>query len=90
MTPTPKRKKRRKNYYFTQVHEDAIVQYTLTEDRQIRTQLYVELIQPALSEMVDKITYTYKFTSLPKNAKRILGTFMERDRNMGQGNLKTE
>ena len=65
MTPTPKRKKRRKNYYFTQVHEDAIVQYTLTEDRQIRTQLYVELIQPALSEMVDKITYTYKFTSLP-------------------------
>tara|TARA_B100000035_G_C21033558_1_gene569675 strand:- start:1027 stop:1623 length:597 start_codon:yes stop_codon:yes gene_type:complete len=27
--------------------------------------LYVEFIQPAFSEMVDKIIYTYKFTNLP-------------------------
>jgi DNA-directed RNA polymerase specialized sigma subunit len=56
---------RRKNYYFTKVHEDAIIEYVATEDRTLRSELYIEYIQPALGEMVDKITYTYKFTSLP-------------------------
>ena len=36
-----------------------------TNDKKKRTELYTELIQPALSEMVDKIIYTYKFSSLP-------------------------
>jgi len=57
--------RRKKNYYFTKVHEDAIIQYVASEDQKERTILYVELIGPALDEMVDKITYTYKFTSLP-------------------------
>lgn len=63
--PKRKRRKRTKNYYFTHVHEEAIIAYTKTEDNTIRTKLYVNLIQPAFSEMVDKITYTYKFTTLP-------------------------
>ena len=54
-----------KRHYFTQVHEDAIVQYANTESVKVRTQLYIDLIQPALDEMVDKIVFTYKFTSLP-------------------------
>jgi len=61
----PKTTKKKKNYYFTQVHEDAIIQYASIDDRGIRTQLYVEYIGPAFSEMVDKIIYTYKFTTLP-------------------------
>jgi len=52
-------------HYFTKVHEDAIVQYVATSDIKVRTQLYVDLIGPAFSEMVDKIVYTYKFTTLP-------------------------
>jgi len=60
-----KRKKRTKNYYFTKVHENAIVEYTKTDDNKIRTRLYVDFIQPAFHEMVEKITYTYKFTTLP-------------------------
>ena len=59
------RRKRTKNYYFTKVHEEAIIKYTNTEDNKIRTELYIEYIQPAFHEMVEKITYTYKFTSLP-------------------------
>ena len=59
----PKAKK--KNLYFTQAHEDAIVQYANTDDIKIRTQLYIDFIEPAFSEMVDKIIYTYKFTNLP-------------------------
>jgi hypothetical protein len=58
-------KKRNKNYYFTKVHENAIVEYAKTEDRQRRTELYENLIQPAFDQMVDKIVYTYRFTSLP-------------------------
>ena len=65
----PKKKKRsrrsKKNHYFTQVHEDAIVKYASTNDLGLRTQLYIEYIQPAFDQMVDKIIYTYRFTSLP-------------------------
>jgi hypothetical protein len=60
-----RRKRRKKNHYFTQVHEDAIVQYTKTSCIQERTELYVNWIGPALNEMVDKIVLTYKFTNLP-------------------------
>ena len=59
------KRKRNKNHYFTKVHENAIVEYASTDDRATRTDLYVEFIGPAFSEMVDKIIYTYKFTSLP-------------------------
>jgi len=64
-TPPKKRKKRNKNYYFTQEHEDAIVRYSNTNCIRERTELYVNWIQPAFNEMVDKIVFTYKFTNLP-------------------------
>ena len=54
----PRKKKRRsksKNHYFTQVHEDAIVKYASTSDRELRAKLYIEYIQPAFDQMVDKI-----------------------------------
>jgi len=60
-----KKKKNKKNYYFTQVHEDAIVKYANTMDRELRSKLYIEYIQPAFDQMVDKIIYTYRFTTLP-------------------------
>ena len=60
-----KRRKKRSNYYFTQDHEDAIVQYALSVDKKEKEQIYSEYIGPVFNEMVDKIVYTYKFTSLP-------------------------
>tara|TARA_B100000131_G_scaffold309397_1_gene339819 strand:- start:275 stop:1000 length:726 start_codon:yes stop_codon:yes gene_type:complete len=69
-TKKPKRRRRRskyktkKNHYFTQVHEDAIIEYVATDDRDRRNVLYRDFIGPAFSEMVEKITFTYKFTSL--------------------------
>ena len=66
MTNTPtKRRRRRKNDYFTKDHEIAIINYASTQDRAIRTDLYITLIEPAFGEMVDKIVYTYKFNNLP-------------------------
>ena len=61
----PKRIKKKKRQYFTQVHEDAILKYTASDDMKERTELYVHFIGPAFNEMVDKIVYTYKFTTLP-------------------------
>ncbi len=58
-------RKKTSNYYFTSVHEDAIVKYCSTESREEREKLYIQFIQPAFSEMVDKIIYTYKFTNIP-------------------------
>ena len=51
--------------YFTQVHEDAILRYCTTEDRAEKEFLYEKWIQPAFNQMVDKIVFSYKFTSLP-------------------------
>ena len=60
-----KRRPRQKNNYFTKVHENAIIEYASTSDNVIRTQLYVQFIEPAFCQMVDKIVYTYKFNNLP-------------------------
>ncbi len=51
--------------YFTQVHEDAIVNYCSIECFKTKEKLYRDLIQPVFSQMVDKIVFTYRFTSLP-------------------------
>jgi len=57
-------KRKSKRHYFTKDTENAILEYCNTMDNVIRTKLYVEHIQPAFDELVDKIVYTYKFTSL--------------------------
>jgi len=62
---TIQKKKKKSKLYFTKIHEDAIVKYAISEDKAEKTKLYVELINPAFNEMVDKIVYTYKFTTLP-------------------------
>ena len=59
------RRKRTKNFYFTQVHEDAIVKYTQASLKSDKEELYRSYIGPVFNEMVDKIVYTYKFTTLP-------------------------
>jgi hypothetical protein len=58
------KKTKNKKYYFTKDTEAAIVKYCSTEENSIRTKLYVEEIQPAFNDLVDKIVYTYKFTNL--------------------------
>ena len=59
------KKRSNKNRYFTKVHEEAIIKYASTDDRTVRTELYIELIGPCFDELVDKIVYTYKFNTLP-------------------------
>ena len=61
----PKQKnKKSKRHYFTGETEQAIIDYCSTDELSERTRLYIEHIQPAFNELVDKIVYTYKFTSL--------------------------
>lgn len=51
--------------YFTVEHEKAILEYVAISDRDRRTVLYESLIGPVFDEMVDKIVFSYNFTSLP-------------------------
>jgi hypothetical protein len=51
--------------YFTQDHEDAILKFCTSEDRAEKEKLYIDWIQPAFNQMVDKIVFSYKFTNLP-------------------------
>jgi len=60
----PKKNKTKSNYYFTEITEKAIVDYCKPENLSRRSELYVKHIQPAFDELVNKIVYTYKFTSL--------------------------
>ena len=62
---TKKRRPRTKNHYFTKAHENAIIKYSQSCDNKVRTQLYIDFIQPAFHEMVEKIIFTYKFNTLP-------------------------
>jgi hypothetical protein len=61
------RKRSKKNHYFTKVHEQAIIDYCncKSDESKERNRLYKEFIGPVFDEMVDKIVYTYKFTTLP-------------------------
>ena len=66
--PVKRRRRRRsrtKNHYFTHEHEEAIIRYAQTKCVRERTELYIKWIEPAFNQMVDKIVFTYKFTSLP-------------------------
>ena len=58
-------KRRRKTSYFTKVHEQAIIDYNNSTDLDEREHLYSTMIGPVFSEMVDKIVFTYRFTTLP-------------------------
>lgn len=58
-------KKKKKNIYFTQDHEDAIVQYNNTENLDIRENLYRAIIGPVFQEMIEKIVNTFKYNDLP-------------------------
>ena len=60
-----KRSKKKSNHYFTKDHENAILEYCETDCARRKTEIYVTMLQPAFSEMVDKIVFTYKFTTLP-------------------------
>ena len=60
-----KRSKKKSNHYFTKDHENAILEYCQTDCARRKTEIYVTMLQPAFSEMVDKIVFTYKFTTLP-------------------------
>lgn len=59
------RRKNESNFYFTSVHQDAIVEFASSTDYDLREQLYRDTIEPVFSELVDKIVFTYKFTTLP-------------------------
>jgi DNA-directed RNA polymerase specialized sigma subunit len=58
-------RKKKSRHYFTKEHEDAVVKYARSDSRDEKQQLYIEWIQPAFHELVNKIVYTYKFSNLP-------------------------
>jgi len=76
--------KRKNNQYFYDIHEEAIVEYIESNDKAKRDKLYEEIIEPVFDELVDKIVYTYKFTTLPnidslrKDCKVWLVTIIEK------------
>ena len=62
---TKKRKRKKNNNYFTKVHENAIIEYSASDDLEFRNIIYRDVIRPVFVEMINKIVFTYKFTNLP-------------------------
>ena len=65
MPPRRRKKAGTGRKYFDKEHELAIIQYVDSTSLKEKTALYVNFIQPAFNELVDKIVYTYKFNNLP-------------------------
>ena len=51
--------------YFTAEHEQAILKFCNSTSHEEKEKLYIDWIQPAFNQMVDKIVFSYKFTNLP-------------------------
>jgi len=51
----------RKNFYFTQDTEDAIVRYNSTEDPELRDKIYKDEIHYAFNRLTEAITHRFKF-----------------------------
>ena len=62
---TKKRRRKKGKKYFTEIHEQAIIDYSASTDQEYRNNLYRYTIRPVFIEMIDKIVFTYKFTNLP-------------------------
>ena len=73
---------RKKNLYFTKVHEQAIIDYCSTKDMKTRNELYNIYIGPAFDEMVDKIVYQLKRAMLPSYVKGGFGGITDEDRTL--------
>jgi len=67
-TTKKKLKKKKSNQYFTQVHEDAILEYISCNSNKKKNELYCNIIRPVFVEMINKIVFTYKFSTLPNVA----------------------
>ena len=57
-----RRAKKKKNMYFTQETEDAIIEYNKSEDMVIRNRIYEDKIKYAFEKLAENILNTFKFS----------------------------
>lgn len=63
------KKEQKSRNYFRKEHEEAILQYSNSNDREERGRLYRDIIQPVFDEMIGKIIYTFKFNAALPNVE---------------------
>ena len=56
------RKKSKKNMYFHEGVQDAIIKYNQSDNDSYRSRLYGEEIHPAFDKLCENIINTFKFT----------------------------
>ena len=56
-----KKKAKKKNYYFHQGTEDAIIRYNKSDNRVLRNTIYNEHIRAAFDKLAENIIHTFKF-----------------------------
>ena len=55
------RKAKKKNYYFHQGTEDAIIRYNKSDNPVLRNTIYNEHIRAAFDKLAENIIHTFKF-----------------------------
>ena len=61
VTKPVKKKKKPKNYYFSQITENAIIRYNNTDDVRLKNKIYTEHISYAFDKLAENIIHTFKF-----------------------------
>ena len=61
VTKPVKKKKKPKNYYFSQITENAIIRYNKTEDTALKNKIYNEHIDYAFDKLAENIIHIFKF-----------------------------
>ena len=61
VTKPVKKKKKPKNYYFSQTTENAIIRYNKSDNRVLRNTIYNEHIRAAFDKLAENIIHTFKF-----------------------------
>ena len=56
-----KKKAKKKNYYFHQGTEDAIIRYNKSDDYRLKNTIYNEHIRKPFDKLAENIIHTFKF-----------------------------
>lgn len=65
-------KKKTKNMYFNEIHEQAVLDYLSEKDALAKEKIYIDILKPVVTEMIEKIVFSYRFDRVLDNIQEYI------------------